>query len=106
MVVHSWYESWGSTDISRLVFDNVAAAVAGWSSTDRVAGSGRDPAGGRRTVAVTMLGNTPRAVMALRDEWPRRLHDMVFHSTASGGRPWRSWRRGVVLRGRGLHTTR
>jgi uncharacterized protein (UPF0261 family) len=39
-----------------------------------------------RTVAVTMLGNTTRAVMALRDELADAGYDsMVFHSNGVGG---------------------
>jgi uncharacterized protein (UPF0261 family) len=86
MVVHSVVDILGLNPISRLVFDNVAAAVAGMVEHGRVAGSGRDRQAAGRTVAVTMLGNTTRAVMALRDELAEAgFTTMVFHSNGVGG---------------------
>ena len=85
MVVHSVVDILGLNPIARTVFDNVAAAVAGMvEHAGAGAGSAADEAD--RTVAVTMLGNTTRAVMALRDELADAgFTAMVFHSNGVGG---------------------
>ena len=84
MVVHSVVDILGLNEIARKVFDNVTAAVAGM--VEHGPGATRDPSTSDRTVAVTMLGNTTRAVMALRDELERAgLTTMVFHSNGVGG---------------------
>ena len=84
MVVHSVVDILGLNEIARKVFDNVTAAVAGM--VEHGPGATRDPNTSDRTVAVTMLGNTTRAVMALRDELERAgLTSMVFHSNGVGG---------------------
>lgn len=84
MVVHSVVDILGLNEIARKVFDNVTAAVAGM--VEHGPGATRDPSTSDRTVAVTMLGNTTRAVMALRDELERAgLTSMVFHSNGVGG---------------------
>ena len=86
MVVHSVVDILGLNEIARAIFDNVTAAVAGM--VDRGAGSAQDNTSDRveRTVAVTMLGNTTRAVMALRDELSAAgFTTMVFHSNGVGG---------------------
>jgi uncharacterized protein (UPF0261 family) len=86
MVVHSVVDILGLNDISRLVFDNAAAALAGMVQQGRAARSGPDPDVAARTIAVTMLGNTTRAVMALRDELADAgFTTMVFHSNGVGG---------------------
>lgn len=88
MVVHSVVDILGLNQVARAVFDNVTAAVAGMvergASSDHDSGSGSGKAD--RTVAVTMLGNTTRAVMALRDELTTAgFTTMVFHSNGVGG---------------------
>jgi uncharacterized protein (UPF0261 family) len=84
MVVHSVVDILGLNSIARAIFDNVTAAVAGMVEH---AGEGApDPTGAERTVAVTMLGNTTHAVMALRDELADAgFTTMVFHSNGVGG---------------------
>jgi uncharacterized protein (UPF0261 family) len=83
MVVHSVVDILGLNAIARTVFDNVAAAVAGM--VEHAGGAGETD-GAARTVAVTMLGNTTRAVMALRDELAAAgFTAMVFHSNGVGG---------------------
>lgn len=84
MVVHSVVDILGLNEIACTIFDNVVAAVAGMVEHGR--GAHRDPDAARRTVAVTMLGNTTRAVMALRAELADAgFETMVFHSNGVGG---------------------
>ncbi len=84
MVVHSVVDILGLNQVSRAIFDNVTAAVAGM--VEPGAGSAHDRDSADRTVAVTMLGNTTRAVMALRDELRTvGFTTMVFHSNGVGG---------------------
>ncbi len=84
MVVHSVVDILGLNSIARAIFDNVTAAVAGM--VEPGAGSAHDRDSADRTVAVTMLGNTTRAVMALRDELRTAgFTTMVFHSNGVGG---------------------
>ncbi len=85
MVVHSVVDILGLNDIACTIFDNVVAAVAGM-----VSHGGPRPAQKRSrsglTVAVTMLGNTTRAVMALKDELAAaNVETLVFHSNGVGG---------------------
>jgi uncharacterized protein (UPF0261 family) len=83
MVVHSVVDILGLNQISRRIFDNVAAAVAGMVEHARTSSAPESP---ERTVAVTMLGNTTRAVMALRDELTAAgFSTLVFHSNGVGG---------------------
>lgn len=82
MVVHSVVDILGLNPISTTVFDNVAAAMAGMVAHGRAL-EDRDP---RPRVAVTMLGNTTRAVMAIRDRLAGHGYDtVVFHSNGVGG---------------------
>ncbi len=85
MVVHSVVDILGLNDIARTVFDNVVAAMAGMVEHRRNV----LPTEARRTgptVAVTMLGNTTRAVMAIRDALSEAgIETVVFHSNGVGG---------------------
>jgi uncharacterized protein (UPF0261 family) len=84
MVVHSVVDILGLNAISRTIFDNAVAAVAGMVEHGHGDAEAADTA--ERTVAVTMLGNTTRAVMALRDELDKAgFTAMVFHSNGVGG---------------------
>jgi uncharacterized protein (UPF0261 family) len=105
MVVHSVVDILGLNEIACTIFDNVVAAVAGMVEHGRTAGRDgptRDPQAAARTVAVTMLGNTTRAVMALRDALADAGYDtMVFHSNGVGGPAMEElaaegWFRGVI----------
>jgi uncharacterized protein (UPF0261 family) len=84
MVVHSVVDILGLNEVACTVFDNVVAAVAGMvQQRGEVGRRGSDP---EHTVAVTMLGNTTRAVMALKDELAAAgLETVVFHSNGVGG---------------------
>ena len=84
MVVHSVVDILGLNQIARKIFDNVTAAVAGMVEHGR--GNAPDRTSADRTVAVTMLGNTTRAVMALKDELEQAgFTTLVFHSNGVGG---------------------
>jgi uncharacterized protein (UPF0261 family) len=84
MVVHSVVDILGLNAIARTVFDNVVAAMTGM-----VGRGDRGPvaaAGTGRPVAVTMLGNTTTAVMAIRDRLAEAgFEAIVFHSNGVGG---------------------
>ncbi len=81
MIVHSVVDILGLNTIACSVFDNVAAALYGMIAHGRGL---KAPKG--RNVAITMLGNTTTAVMAVKD----RLHasgyePVIFHSNGVGG---------------------
>ena len=83
MVVHSVVDILGLNRIARTVFDNVAGAIAGMVAHGHPLGR---PEAGEGYVAVTMLGNTTTAVMAVK----RRLaaagmEAVIFHSNGVGG---------------------
>ena len=64
MVVHSIVDIFGLNPIATTVFDNVAAALKGLAEHGHELSA---PAPEDKFVAVTMLGNTTKAVMALKD---------------------------------------
>jgi uncharacterized protein (UPF0261 family) len=81
-VMHSVIDILGLNEISRTIFDNAAAAVAGM-----VRDGGR-PVGqlGERCVGITMLGQTTPGVMRLRDALVRAGHEpVIFHANGVGG---------------------
>ena len=83
MVVHSVVDILGLNPISTTVFDNVAAAMAGMLAHGHPLTS---PEAGRRYVATTMLGNTTKAVGALKDRLAENGYEtVVFHSNGVGG---------------------
>jgi uncharacterized protein (UPF0261 family) len=82
MVVHSVIDILGLNPISTAVFDNVAAALAGMAQH----GHPVRITGNQRRVAITMLGNTTKAVMAIRDRLAAQgLESVIFHSNGVGG---------------------
>jgi uncharacterized protein (UPF0261 family) len=82
MVVHSVVDILGLNPISTTIFDNVAAAMAGMLAN----GHPMRPTGDRPRVAITMLGNTTRGVMTIRDALARAgLDTVIFHSNGVGG---------------------
>jgi uncharacterized protein (UPF0261 family) len=82
MVVHSVVDILGLNPISTTIFDNVAAAMAGMLHHGHPLRSDD----GRPRVAITMLGNTTKAVMTIRDALARQgLDSVIFHSNGVGG---------------------
>jgi uncharacterized protein (UPF0261 family) len=82
MVVHSVVDILGINPISRAVFDNVAAALAGMARHARPLTFDA----GRRRVGITMLGNTTKAVMLIRDLLDAQgFESVIFHSNGVGG---------------------
>lgn len=83
MVVHSIVDILGLNPIARTIYDNVAAALKGLVAHGHTLPP-PDPHG--RYVAVTMLGNTTRAVMALKDRLAEQGYEaVIFHSNGVGG---------------------
>ena len=83
MVVHSIVDILGLNPIARTVFDNVAAALKGLVEYGHPL---EKPGSEDRYVAVTMLGNTTRAVMALKDRLAEHGYEaVIFHSNGVGG---------------------
>lgn len=89
MVVHSVIDILGLNPISCAVFDNVSAAMAGMATNGYPAGHvpgtqlARDA---QRRVAITMLGNTTKAVMMIRDRLREHgIESVIFHSNGVGG---------------------
>jgi uncharacterized protein (UPF0261 family) len=84
MVVHSVVDILGLNPVACTVFDNVAAALKGLVDHGRRGLPPADPNG--RFVAVTMLGNTTRAVMALKERLAEHGYEaVIFHSNGVGG---------------------
>jgi uncharacterized protein (UPF0261 family) len=83
MVIHSIVDILGLNPIARTIFDNVAAAVKGLAAHGHELPP-PDPQG--RYVAVTMLGNTTKAVMAMKDRLTEHgFEAVIFHSNGVGG---------------------
>ena len=82
MVVHSVIDILGLNPISRAIFDNVAAALAGMAQQAQPLTF----TPGERRVAITMLGNTTKGVMMMRDALiARGFESIIFHSNGVGG---------------------
>jgi uncharacterized protein (UPF0261 family) len=82
LVMHSVIDILGLNPISRAVFDNAAAAMAGMA---RDAGRPLQDLGGT-SVGITMLGHTTPAVMRIRAALERAGHEpVVFHANGVGG---------------------
>ncbi len=83
MVVHSIVDILGLNPIATTVFDNVAAALAGLVAHGHTL---PPPGPDDRYVAVTMLGNTTKAVMALKERLAAAGYEaVIFHSNGVGG---------------------
>ena len=83
MVVHSIVDILGLNPIARTIFDNVAAALKGMVEHGHVL---PPPGPDDRYVAVTMLGNTTKAVMALKERLAGHGYEaVIFHSNGVGG---------------------
>ena len=82
MVIHSIIDILGLNPISQTIFDNMAAALAGMVAYGHVLDFKTD----QRYVAVTMLGNTTKAVMAIKDRLAQAgIEAIIFHSNGVGG---------------------
>ena len=82
MVVHSVVDILGLNPIACTVFDNVAAALKGMVEHGRT----QLPDPEDEYVAVTMLGNTTDAVMAVKDRLAEAGYEaVIFHSNGVGG---------------------
>lgn len=83
MIVHSIVDILGLNPIATTVFDNVAAALKGMVEHGHVL---PPPQLGDRYVAITMLGNTTKAVMALKNRLAEVGYgSVIFHSNGVGG---------------------
>ena len=83
MVVHSVVDILGLNPIACTIFDNVAAALKGMIEH----GHGLPkPDASQRYVAMTMLGNTTKAVMAAKERLAEHGYEaVIFHSNGVGG---------------------
>jgi uncharacterized protein (UPF0261 family) len=90
-VVHSVIDILGLNPISEAVFDNACAAVVGMANARLKAGGDKAVAGGaahpaEKYVGITMLGNTTKAVMHIKDLLAARgFEAIIFHSNGVGG---------------------
>ncbi len=83
MVVHSIVDILGLNPIATTVFDNVAAAIKGLVEHGHAL---PEPGPEDKYVAVTMLGNTTKAVMALKERLAEHGYEaVIFHSNGVGG---------------------
>lgn len=83
MVVHSIVDILGLNPIATTIFDNVAAALKGLVEHGHELAK---PSAEDKYVAVTMLGNTTRAVMALKEQLAHSGYEaVIFHSNGVGG---------------------
>jgi len=82
LVMHSVVDILGINPISRVVYDNAAAAVYGMAKH----GTRFAPDENGKYVALTMLGNTTKGVMRVRDRLAERgFEAVIFHSNGVGG---------------------
>ncbi len=83
MVVHSVVDILGLNPIACTIFDNVAAALKGMIEH----GHGLPkPDASQRYVAMTMLGNTTKSVMAAKEHLADHGYEaVIFHSNGVGG---------------------
>jgi uncharacterized protein (UPF0261 family) len=83
MTIHSIVDILGLNPIATTIFDNVAAALKGLVEHGHYLPM---PKPGEKYVAVTMLGNTTKAVMALKDRlFEHGFEAVIFHSNGIGG---------------------
>lgn len=85
MVMHSVVDILGLNAVSRPVFDNAAAAIAGMA-TAYSSKQSEVASLGRKSIAATMLGNTTRPLMRIKPAIEKRDFDFViFHANGVGG---------------------
>jgi uncharacterized protein (UPF0261 family) len=82
MIMHSVIDIIGINSISMMIYDNLAAAIVGavaWRKTYEK--------GNKKTIGVTMIGNTTDGVTVLKKELEKCDYEVVcFHSSGVGGR--------------------
>lgn len=82
LVMHSVVDILGLNDVSRRVFDNAAAAIAGMVSFARPHARSARP-----EIAITMLGNTTKPIMRMKPRLEAAgFEPVVFHANGVGGR--------------------
>lgn len=82
-VMHTVIDILGLNHISQTIYDNAIAAMAGLVAHGHQLST---PPVGSKYVAVTMLGNTTTAVMALKDVLAESGYEVVtFHANGVGG---------------------
>ena len=83
LVMHTVIDILGLNHISKTIYDNAIAAMAGLVNHGHELSK---PPAGSKYVAVTMLGNTTTAVMALQKELEQVGFEVVtFHANGVGG---------------------
>lgn len=83
LVMHTIIDILGLNHISKTIYDNAVAAMAGLVSHGHKL---TRPPEGSKYIAVTMLGNTTTAVMALQKELEKSGFEVVtFHANGVGG---------------------
>ncbi|HET6445206.1 MAG TPA: Tm-1-like ATP-binding domain-containing protein [candidate division Zixibacteria bacterium] len=83
MVVHSVVDILGLNPIACTIFDNVAASLKGMLDHGHLLPK---PGPDDRFVAMTMLGNTTKAVMAAKERLKEHGYEaVIFHSNGVGG---------------------
>jgi len=88
MVMHSVVDILGINEVSRPIYDNAAAAMAGMVQGYHTLHSREEEGGEAPTqmVGITMLGNTTTAVMALVKKLEAAGYTpVIFHGTGAGG---------------------
>jgi uncharacterized protein (UPF0261 family) len=83
LVMHTVIDILGLNHISKTIYDNAVAAMAGLVAHGHQLTA---PPSGSKYVAVTMLGNTTTSVMALQKELEKFGYEVVtFHANGVGG---------------------
>ena len=83
LVMHTIIDILGLNHISKTIYDNAVAAMAGLVAHGHKL---TVPPAGSKYVAVTMLGNTTTSVMALQKELEKSGYEVVtFHANGVGG---------------------
>ncbi|MCW8130103.1 MAG: Tm-1-like ATP-binding domain-containing protein [Planctomycetota bacterium] len=84
LVMHSVVDILGLNTVSMQAFDNASAAIAGMALSYEKIGLRRPS--GKKQVAATMLGNTTRPLMWIKDRFEPQGFDLVlFHANGVGG---------------------
>ncbi|MCL4876579.1 MAG: Tm-1-like ATP-binding domain-containing protein [Anaerolineae bacterium] len=86
LVMHSVVDILGINSVSRAVFDNAAAAIAGMANAYEAGRLQPARSDEHKAIAATMLGNTTRPLMRIKPGIEARGVDFViFHANGVGG---------------------